>query len=511
MGRARIIGATLTCAVAAAAFTVAAFSVRAHDARIASAQEGAGQCGTLKLAATMPHNVLFSGAVDGQGSVDCFAWQEFFFLNWRAKPGTVGVPDPTASAAQFGTPARTKAQMTTTVWETYHSATELFPNPAYRNVPERPRPGVRVLAATSKFDGEAIDLNGIQQATSGWLTDQKRKLTFYEVRVDNGEFEYISTNHLNIASVQRRCAQSTFGLLLPAGDGGLPGSRNDHDCNGTVRQYGENFGAIEMKAAWIPLADQRLWPQYLTALADVYSPGLPPQKNIVVGLVGLHIIHKVPDQQQFNWATFEHVDNDPDAGASPIPGKRWTYNNPNCNPAIDHYKCVPNTKPGTPCPAAAGASSSAAGCDPLYDPVQVARVTPLDSFATQRNAAVWQMIRKANPQSVFLHYQLVQVLWPTAGTVKVAPNSRVPLSQGSPRPRDMPVANTTLETYIQDRTCFFCHQYASISSKSGLTAANGSQVIVIPTGQTRGTTGSPSPSPTPAYASDYSFLFHKAR
>jgi hypothetical protein len=503
--------AVLTCAVVATAFAVAGFGVRAHDARVAFAQEGAGQCGTLKLAPTMPRTVLFSGAVDGQGSVDCFAWQEFFYLNWRAKPGAAGVPDPTASAAQFGTPAVTKSRMTTTVWETYHSATELFPNPAYRNVPERPRPGVRVLAATSKFDGEAIDLNGIQQATSGWLTDQRHHLTFYEVRVDNGEFEYISTNHLNVPAAQRRCAQSKYGLLLPQGDGGLVGARSDHDCSGNARSYGENFGAIEMKAAWIPLPDPSAWPRYLTALADVYAPGLPPQKNVVVGLVGLHIIHKVPDQQQFNWATFEHVDNDPDAGASPLPGRPWTYNDPACNPQTDHYKCVPNTKPGTPCPSAAGAAPSAATCDPLDAPVQVTRVTPLDSFANGENAVVWKMIRKANPQSVFLHYQLVQVLWPTAGTVKVPPNSRVPLWQGSPRPRNAPVANTTLETYIQTKTCLYCHQYASIVSP-GTAALGASRLIVIPAGGASAPNGaSPTPAPPPGYASDFSFLFHKAR
>lgn len=62
-----------------------------------------------------------------------------------------------------------------------HPATDLFPDAAYRGVAERPRPSVKVLAATSKFDGDAIDLHGIEQATSGWLTDQKRKLTFYEV------------------------------------------------------------------------------------------------------------------------------------------------------------------------------------------------------------------------------------------------------------------------------------------------------------------------------------------
>lgn len=507
MGAPRLVRDLLFAAVVGLVFAVAGFGTQFSPSHRAAAQEGAGQCGTLKLAPTMPNNVLFSGAVDGQGSVDCFAWQEFFYLNWRAKAGAVGVPDRTVPASQFGTPARTPSQITTTVWETYHAATELFPNPAYRGVAERPGPGRKVLAATSKFDGENVDLHGIQQATSGWLTDQQRKLTFYEVRVDNGEYEYISTNRLNNPLTQQFCAQSKYGLMLPVGSGGLLGAHNDHDCKGNVRHYGEDFGAIELKAAWIPLPNPSSWTSYLTALADVYAPGLPPQKNVVVGLVGLHIIHKVPDQQEFNWATFEHVDNDPDASATYPPGRRWTYNNPLCDPKTDHYKCVPNTKPGTPCPAARGATA-VAGCDPFYAPVQVTRLTPLDSFARDRNASVWKMIRAANPQSVFLHYQLVQVLWPTNGRPTVPPRSRVPLPNGSPRPFNAAVANTTLETYIQSKTCFYCHQYAGVAALR-VRAMNSSSTIVIPAGP--GLTATATPAPAASFASDYSFLFQKAR
>jgi hypothetical protein len=496
--------AALVCTAFAAAFVVAGFGVQSHEARVALAQEGSGQCGALRVAAAMPKSVLFNGAVDPQGSADCFAWQEFFYLNWRAQPGSVGLPDPSASPSAFGTPATSPSQITTTVWESYHPATDVFPDAVYSAVSARPRPGVEVLAATSKFDGDAIDLHGIQQATTGWLTDQKRKLTFYEVRVDNDEYQYITTNHLGTIAGQQACVNAKYGLQLPAGSG-PSGTAIDHDCTGATKTYGQNFGAIELKAAWIELPDRKTWSTYLTALADIYAPGLPPRKNVVVGLVGLHIIHKVPNQQQLNWATFEHVDNAPNASATPNPTATWTYNNPNCNPSTDHYKCVPNTKPSTPCLAAKGATAS---CDPLYAPIQVTRLTAIDSNASPVNAKAWALIQKANPASVFLNYELVQVQWPTNGTAVVPPGSRVPLPDGSSLPR-APVANTTMETYIQNKTCFYCHQYAPIASRKLLRASNGGNILTIPANP--GLTAHVKAKDDAAFGSDYSFLFQKAR
>jgi hypothetical protein len=496
--------AALVCTAFAAAFAVAGFGVQSHETRVASAQEGSGQCGALRLAAAMPNNVLFNGAVDPQGSVDCFAWQEFFYLNWRAQPGAVGLPDPSAAPAAFGTPAKSASQMTTTVWESYHPSSDVFPDAAFRGISERPKAGHEVLAATSKFLGDAVDLHGIQQATTGWLTDQKRKLTFYEVRVDNDEYQYVTSNHLGTIAGQQACVNSKYGLQLPAG-GGTSGKTPDYDCAGTAKVYGQNFGAIELKAAWIELPDQKLWSKYLTALADIYVPGLPPRKNVVVGLVGLHIIHKVPNQQQLNWATFEHVDNDPDASATPNPSATWTYNNPNCNPSTDHYKCVPNAQPSTPCLMAKGARAS---CDPFFAPIQVTRLTPIDSNASPVNAKAWALIQKANPASVFLHYELVQVQWPTSGTTVVPPQSRVPLPDGNPLPRT-PVANTTMETYIQNKTCFYCHQYAPIASRKLLRASNGGTILSIPANP--GLTAHVKAKADASFGSDYSFLFQKAR
>ena len=122
--------------------------------------------------------------VSDQPTLNCFAWQEFIGLNWRAAAGQRGVPDPTAGPADFGNPQAT-AQ---TVWETYKAKTEVFlaggvkPNP-WNDPPPAPhcatsapgvrellaKPGVPVLSALSAFGDFVLDET--QQASGQWLAD----------------------------------------------------------------------------------------------------------------------------------------------------------------------------------------------------------------------------------------------------------------------------------------------------------------------------------------------------
>src|SRR5665213_1389009 len=302
---------------------------------------GTTYCSKLAVAAAMPTDFVPGGSVDFQLDANCFAWMEFFYLNWRAAPGQTGVPDPSASPSQFGAPAATRAGIYPTVWESYHSADELFPSTALRlrGVPAARR-GVKLLAATSKFLGADVHFGSIQEASGGWLTDRRGNLTYYEVHVDNDEYGYIIGNGLTRARNQVACANGPAGFSLPHGAGTT--AATDYACNGKVAKYGMNFGAIETKAAWIELPDPATWPNYKISVAAISLPSGPDRTNVVVGLVGLHIIHKTPSAQQMMWATFEHVANDPVAVASgspsPAPPARgWTYYRNDCNPSRDLY------------------------------------------------------------------------------------------------------------------------------------------------------------------------------
>jgi hypothetical protein len=66
------------------------------------------------------------------------------------------------------------------------------------------------------------------------------------------------------------------------------------------------------------------------------------------------------------------------------------------------------------------------------------------------NQWVWTLIRASDPNSVFVNYQLVDVLW--ANPPAVVPRAAaVPLTAGNPLPNPMihKVANTTLKTIFK--------------------------------------------------------------
>lgn len=99
-------------------------------------------------------------------------------------------------------------------------------------------------------------------------------------------------------------------------------------------------------AAWLELPNSTDWPRYKISKAVVTYPGQKP-KTVVVGLVGLHIIHKTALGQQFVWATFEHKQNVPDVTevANKTFTPPYTYFSTSCNPSTDYYKCVANANP----------------------------------------------------------------------------------------------------------------------------------------------------------------------
>jgi hypothetical protein len=282
--------------------------------------------------------------------------------------------------------------------------------------------------------------------------------------LNEDEYNYIANNRLYDANCQWQAVQPNGpGVLLPGG----------------ATSYGP-VGAIEVKAAWLPLADPSLYSRYLTAQTVIVNPD-GSCRSAVVGLVGLHIIHKTPNAQQLAWATFEHVDNDPDinqvkAGGLPA----FTYYNPSCNPATDPYKCAVNTQP------AACGTATTPPCN-YAAPMQVVRSNPLPANVVALNSYVQNLIQQANPGSVFRNYRLVNVMWPNRNTT-ITPGAVTPLTDGNAQPplSQGGLANTTLETYFQTTAvCLTCHTGAPISSNTSHGKTN--------------------------FASDYSFLFLSAQ
>lgn len=435
------------------------------------------------LSSTIPNDV--SG--DNQQTMDCFAWQEFIALNWVAAPGERGVADPNATAAQFGAPNPTGP----TVWETYKDKTEVFlPNGAqpklWNDPPPAPlcatgasaasallsKPGTHVLSMSSAFGDFSLDET--DQASGQWLADQGGNLVYYEIKLNKDEFDTIVDSGFYNASVQLRTAETGRNPKV----GGenqvkLPAGCNPGTCPTPI------VGAIELKAAWRILTDPSQYGRYLTSQAVLVSP-TGACSTATMGLVGLHTIHKTASQPQFIWATFEQVDNLPPASPA-------TFFNPSCQcqatipnacvsgGATRYQNCSSTQTQGQSCTANTPPpyNSTSANC-PAY-PIQVARKhlisTNPNDLLPRTNAAAKQLIQDSNDQSVFQFYQLVNVLWSTNPQDNYANNKPghsgpvVPLSVSgvTPDADTLPVANTTMETYVQGYTCLHCHVYASVS------------------------------------------------
>lgn len=495
-------------------------AVQTASAGVGSAATSGGAGAGCRIAPTINAQLPNDVSSSDQADADCFAWQSFIALNWRADPANPGYPDPKAQPQNFGAPDDAAPK----VWETYLEAGAVFAGPL-QGAWRAKRPAMKSLARTSKFG--AVDLSSIFQAGSGdhWLTNQRGDLTYYEIMVNRDEYEFITQQKgfdLTTAQGQLACAEQR-GKQIPEGPpiptlpyrGGLSmpsGTRNgwtDTDCTGAGKNWGDGVGAMEIKASWTPLpADHSLDYRYKTAIAEISDPVTKTTRKVTVGLVGLHVLRKTIGRQQWVWSTFEQIDNSPDEatnknGFSPpalpknpnpigrFPG--FTYFNPACTPESDPtYGCRHNFPP-RPC-------GKGGVCMPYNKPMQITRLNPVGQTANAVTAYVWNQLPQ---RSVFNYYRLIDVQWPQDVKKIVPSQQRLPLPMGNPKPSGVAggvgqiVANTTLESFQQKQAaCMDCHaNYAQIYYKQlKANGPNGLRTISKPT-------------PEGLFASDFSFLF----
>lgn len=248
------------------------------------------------LSSTLPSDLVPPGGDSSPPDFYNFAWQEFIALNWPALAGQRGVPDPNATIGDVGT----------VVWETYKTSDEVFlPNgatpstqwndqPASAACPNNPS-NLKVLSQVSKFSDEA--LSGTVQAAGYTLFDRYNAVVYYEMLMNRDEFEYIvdpANAFYNKNNTQAAAKAGTISFPMGVYD----------DPN--------HVGAIEIKASWRILDPQRdagILYRYHSVQALVIDPGTKQCTQQLVGLVGLHIIHKTTSKPVWVWATFEQVDN----------------------------------------------------------------------------------------------------------------------------------------------------------------------------------------------------------
>lgn len=452
------------------------------------------------VAPTLSSAVPGDTPVNDQASLNCFAWQEFIALNWPSAAMGVAADVP---ASEFGQTGDARP----TVWETYPNVHETFPADGSMPPPwgsETPAPaactaaapGRRLLQHTSKFTANLDVPDDLAEAapfgTPNWLADRDGNPVLFEILTNRDEYEYIRQSGFFSATAQASALQAGTHVDAPRG------------------VLGGATGSIELKAAWLVVSDpdDSRWSRYRLSEADVYDAGNDSCATETVALVGLHIIHKTESNPQWTWATFEHVDNAPDiaevkAGTAE---DRFRFYDAACEPQPIAQACFSQAVPGCTNPAPVAATSCALNQPPAYClsltneecpayPVQVARVTPVedsgDNLVATLNEQVQQMIRsEAGPDSIWANYRLIGVLWSGAPVDQSLPGSTPATGQLSisgirPSPQAQPLANVTLETYVQNTTCVACHRGAQI-------AGAGAQGL-------------------PTFTSDYSFQFGKAQ
>lgn len=277
---------------------------------------------------------------------------------------------------------------------------------------------------TAKSASTAVNANGDEQAFGGKLYDQNNAVVWYEAFVNRAEYDFITgCQFYNTGCIQ--AAPST--TALPA-------------------------GSIEVKTAW------RQWTASTPPPSNFYSvkgmidsPTCTPATFL---LVGYHLVINTPLHPELIWATFEHVDNDPDCtNPKPAPAGGWSFNNPSC---IQGAKPCPTNVQDT-------------------NPTQVCRVDPQGGGSTENVGNIRAINRsvdgvlaslvasdpaKFGYLAVWRNYEMTGNLWTEDG--------KLPPSTANYR-GSIYAANTVLETYAQHTTrfqnCFSCHTNVSRSAK----------------------------------------------
>ncbi|WP_164021755.1 hypothetical protein [Pyxidicoccus trucidator] len=369
-----------------------------------------------------------------QSDVDVYSWNTFIAMNWPADTSSC-LPDTQNSILSGQGPV---------VWETYPQDSDIFVAPdagapgkwctfatpaAVEKQLLRLRaatPAERLQVAAGRVDkvlvsdSKASDLvaerfGGIGQAVGGPLTDQNGRFVRYEKRVNLDEYNYLIANNLWNAA-----GQNGVTVSFPTGPNQNPGPCNGKPC-GPV-------GAMEIKASWKVLSPsevsgKRFYMRKAWVFNDEAGDSSPGANPVTVGLVGLHIIHKTETQTTWFWSTFEHVDN-----------TTSSFFNPHCPNCQDNTQTA--QKPYTELAPDGG---------PLNAPVQVVRTTPIQ--ADELSPGLNDYYRGLLKGSVWANYQLISTQWATGG----AP-------QGTPTP----LANVTMETFIQPTaSCLGCHKFAT--------------------------------------------------
>lgn len=454
-------------------------SLLAKSVRVQTQSETKAPCSTASLDVVVgpyiPGGVV---AASNQAPFDCFGWQSFIALNW-APPGYT-------SEFYFGKPGDT----THTWWQTWKNVHDTFqsngaePSPWGQPVlPPKACTGLADSATVFYAPDDIAQAAPLPKETGGkslnWLADKESRLVWYQIVMNQAAFKTIvdKTQPLWNAAQQRAFYEASDKNFIKLKSGALYSPFSGVPAYDTD----QHLGAMEVKVSWLQVEDitQAPWnTEYKTMQAYIYSPSTGQCRVGDFAMIGQHIIQKAYQQNTWVWATLEHVKNSPNLNDLPV-SNDYLFYDPNCKPVT-----IPDACGGgeTVCTLTPGLNPvtypsyeltdyvidpTDAICKPT--PIQVARSNVIGNIAQQATQNVHAAIKQHYPDSIWLNYELVDVLWNQNGSGNGASvkNRTPPLPVGAqlrPKPDSQKVVNTTMETYAQDLTCTDCHTYGTISS-----------------------------------------------
>lgn len=170
------------------------------------------------------------------------------------------------------------------------------------------------------FFGNVVDVEQGQAGDSGVLEAQNGSLVYYATMV-NDVFAYFLTGTKNggITPTPTKfpTTQTDLNKIVAFAAGAGPNAKTFPDPEAL---------AIEVKSSWVEAAGLTNLSSYITmqATIPIYDQSNPNlwtpngQKTVQLAMVGIHVVGSTAGHPEMIWATFEHVNNTPNAAYSYI-------------------------------------------------------------------------------------------------------------------------------------------------------------------------------------------------
>lgn len=382
-----------------------------------------------------------------QNEADSFSWRTFIAINWPANEN--GSPDSTKT---FG------SETDFTVFEHWMPSTNLYVNsgqtakPWNFGIDENSRP----LNANDTIDFRIIPkFETIDKTDADNLPviDVHGKYTLFLIYYNKQAYDYIVKGNLYSKKGQQNFVKTwpslTEGLKVTIG--GQPigieknfkrvyfsvGTTKDstivkHD---TTFYFTQNPGTVLLKTGWRIMMPNDDKGRYYTRKVTIKSG-----KEIEIGMVAMHIAHKVSEATQWVWSTFEQIDNAPEMADD---GSAIVDDN-------IHYSYFNKTK-NDPSKYNLPTDTALFFNGTQRTPAQIVRANKIEESTEKINNYYRENIRKYNPKSVWQYYKLVGTQWPFEFDLFTTGGEYTPAI----------LANTVLETYMQKTaSCMDCHSQA---------------------------------------------------